>query len=65
MRAMIGDRPIHIEIDGGVTVETAPRVVAAGADVLVAGSALFKGGSASDPAAYGRNIAALRAAAAG
>ena len=65
LRAMIGDRPIHIEIDGGVTVETAPMVVAAGADVLVAGSALFKGGSASDPAAYGRNIAALRAAAAG
>ena len=65
LRAMIGDRPIHIEIDGGVTAETAPLVVAAGADVLVAGSALFKGGSASDPAAYGRNIAALRAAAAG
>ncbi len=65
LRAMIGDRPIHIEIDGGVTAETAPMVVAAGADVLVAGSALFKGGSASEPAAYGRNIAALRAAAAG
>jgi len=65
LRALIGDRPIHIEIDGGVTVDTAPLVVAAGADVLVAGSALFKGGSANDPAAYGRNIAALRAAAAG
>ena len=65
LRAMIGDRPIHIEIDGGVTAETAPMVVAAGADVLVAGSALFKGGSASEPAAYGRNIAALRATAAG
>ena len=64
LRAMIGDRPIHIEIDGGVTVETAPLVIAAGADVLVAGSALFKGGSAADPAAYGRNIATLRAAAA-
>ncbi|MEP5758727.1 MAG: ribulose-phosphate 3-epimerase, partial [Litoreibacter sp.] len=37
--AMIGDRPIHIEIDGGVTPETAPLVVEAGADVLVAGSA--------------------------
>jgi ribulose-phosphate 3-epimerase len=63
LRQMIGARPILIEIDGGVTVETAPLVVAAGADVLVAGSAVFKGGSASDPTAYGRNIAALRAAA--
>jgi ribulose-phosphate 3-epimerase len=63
LRQMIGDRPILIEIDGGVTVETAPLVVAAGADVLVAGSAVFKGVSANDPAAYGRNIAAIRAAA--
>ncbi|MEO1274815.1 MAG: ribulose-phosphate 3-epimerase, partial [Pseudomonadota bacterium] len=44
LRQMIGDRPIHIEIDGGVTPQTAPAVVAAGADVLVAGSAVFKGG---------------------
>ncbi len=65
LRAMIGDRPIHIEIDGGVTVETAPLVVAAGADVLVAGSAVFKGGSVADPAPYGANIAAIRAAARG
>ena len=65
LRAMIGDRPIHIEIDGGVTVETAPLVVAAGADVLVAGSAVFKGGSVADPAPYGANIAAIRAAAQG
>ena len=65
LRAMIGDRPVHIEIDGGITVDTAPLVVAAGADVLVAGAALFKGGSATEPAEYGRNIAALRAAAAG
>jgi len=64
LRAMIGDRPIHIEIDGGVTVETAPLVAAAGADVLVAGSAVFKGGSVSDPAPYGANIRAIRAAAA-
>ena len=63
LRAMIGDRPIHIEIDGGVTVETAPLVAAAGADVLVAGSAVFKGGSVSDPAPYGANIRAIRAAA--
>ena len=63
LRAMIGDRPIHIEIDGGVTVDTAPLVVAAGADVLVAGSAVFNGGSVDAPDVYGRNIAALRAAA--
>jgi ribulose-phosphate 3-epimerase len=63
LRAMIGDRPIHIEIDGGVTVETAPLVAAAGADVLVAGSAAFKGGSVSNPAPYGVNISAIRAAA--
>lgn len=62
LRAMIGDRPIHIEIDGGVTPETAPLVVEAGADVLVAGSAVFKGGSVSDPAAYGANIRAIKAA---
>jgi ribulose-phosphate 3-epimerase len=63
LRAMIGDRPIHIEIDGGVTVHTAPLVAAAGADVLVAGSAVFKGGSVADPAPYGANIRAIRAAA--
>jgi ribulose-phosphate 3-epimerase len=65
LRALIGDRPIHIQIDGGVTVETAPLVVAAGADVLVAGNAVFKGGSVADPAPYGTNIAAIRAAAEG
>jgi ribulose-phosphate 3-epimerase len=56
IKAMIGDRPIHIEVDGGVTPETAPALIAAGADVLVAGSAVFKGG----PEAYVRNIAAIR-----
>ena len=65
LRAMIGDRPIHIEIDGGITPETAPLAVAAGADVLVAGSAVFAGGSVSDPAPYGRNIWAIRRAANG
>jgi ribulose-phosphate 3-epimerase len=65
LRALIGDRPVHIEIDGGVTPETAPLVVAAGADVLVAGSAAFKGGSVANPAPYAANIAALRAAAEG
>ncbi|MDX1819838.1 MAG: ribulose-phosphate 3-epimerase [Paracoccaceae bacterium] len=63
LRGMIGDRPIHIEIDGGVTPETAPLVVAAGADVLVAGSAVFKGGSVDNPAPYGDNIRAIRQAA--
>ena len=63
LRQMIGDRPVHIEIDGGVTTETAPLVAAAGADVLVAGSAVFKGGSVSDPSPYGANIKAIRAAA--
>ena len=65
LRALIGDRPVHIEIDGGVDPATAPLVAAAGADVLVAGSAVFKGGSADNPAAYGANIAAIRAAAEG
>ncbi|EKE71371.1 ribulose-phosphate 3-epimerase [Celeribacter baekdonensis] len=64
LRAMIGDRPIHIEIDGGVDPITAPLVVAAGADALVAGSAVFKGGSVNNPAPYGDNIRAIRAAAA-
>ncbi len=49
-------RDIRLQVDGGVTVETAPRVVAAGADVLVAGTATFKGG----PDAYAANISRLR-----
>ena len=65
LRAMIGDRPVHIEIDGGVDAKTAPLVAAAGADVLVAGSAVFKGGSATNPGPYGENIRAIRAAAEG
>jgi ribulose-phosphate 3-epimerase len=60
VKKMIGSRPIRIEIDGGLTPETAPLVAAAGADVLVAGSAVFKGGS---EAVYRRNIAAIRTAA--
>ena len=63
LRQMIGGRPIHIEIDGGITAETAPLMASVGADVLVAGSAVFKGGSVTDPSVYGRNIAAIRAAA--
>jgi ribulose-phosphate 3-epimerase len=60
VKALIGDRPIDIEIDGGVTPETAPLVTKAGANVLVAGSAVFKGGSKD---AYAGNIAAIRNAA--
>ncbi len=65
LRAMIGDRPIHIEIDGGMTPETAPLMAEAGADVFVAGSGVFKGGSVDNPAPYGENIRAIRAAAEG
>lgn len=61
IKAMVGDRDIDIEIDGGVTPETAPLVAEAGANVLVAGSATFKGG----PQAYGPNMTAIRQAAAG
>ena len=46
IREMLGDRPVELEIDGGITVETAPLAVAAGANVLVAGNAVFKGGKA-------------------
>lgn len=60
LRQMIGDRPIHMEIDGGVTPETAPLVAEAGADVLVAGSAVFKGGSVAKPEIYGDNMRAIR-----
>ncbi len=63
IRRMIDGRPILIEIDGGITPETAPLVAAAGADVLVAGSAVFKGGSATNPLPYGANIRAIRQAA--
>lgn len=64
-RAMVGDRPIHIEVDGGIDPATAPLVAGAGADVLVAGSAVFKGGSVERPQVYGENIRAIRAAAEG
>jgi ribulose-phosphate 3-epimerase len=57
IRKMIGARPIHLEVDGGIVPETAARVAAAGANVIVAGSGVFKGGS------YAENIAAIRAAA--
>jgi ribulose-phosphate 3-epimerase len=54
---MIGQRPIHIEVDGGVNKETAALCAKAGADVLVAGNAVFSGGR------YAENIAAIRASA--
>jgi ribulose-phosphate 3-epimerase len=59
--AMVGGRPIDIEVDGGITADNAATVAAAGANVLVAGSAVFKDGSA---ASYRTNIAAIRNAAA-
>lgn len=65
LRQMIGDREVHIEVDGGVDVNTARGCVLAGADVLVAGSAVFRGGSLAAPGPYGENIRAIRAAAAG
>ncbi|MBC7906352.1 MAG: ribulose-phosphate 3-epimerase [Rhodospirillaceae bacterium] len=54
IRRMIGDRPIDLEVDGGVTADNAHRVIAAGATALVAGSAVFK---TSD---YAGNIKAIR-----
>jgi len=62
IKAMIGNRPIDIEVDGGIDPETAPLVVAAGANVLVAGSHVFKGGTEKS---YAANISAIRAAAEG
>ena len=49
IRRMIGERPIHIEVDGGMATETAPLVVGAGANVLVAGSAVFGAGGPPIP----------------
>jgi len=60
IRKMIGERDIHIEIDGGITPETGPLMAAAGANILVAGSAVFKGGSVENTAPYGVNIRAIR-----
>src|SRR5437868_4382072 len=61
--ALVGGRPIDIEIDGGITPEHAPAVARAGANVLVAGSAVFKGGG-KPVDVYRANIAAIRNAAA-
>ena len=62
VRSLIGDRPIRLQVDGGVTPETIGAIRQAGADTFVAGSAIYKGGS---EASYRSNIEALRAAAAG
>lgn len=56
-KAMIGERDILLEVDGGVTRETAPQAIKAGANVLVAGSAIYKHGN---EAAYAQEIAAIR-----
>ena len=60
LRAMIGDRPIHVEIDGGVAADTIAAIARAGADVFVAGNAVFSGGSVDSPEKYGHNIKYLR-----
>ncbi|WP_321340927.1 ribulose-phosphate 3-epimerase [uncultured Cohaesibacter sp.] len=60
VRALIGDRDIDLQIDGGVTPETAPLIAAAGANILVAGSAVFKGDGVEG---YRENIARIREAA--
>jgi ribulose-phosphate 3-epimerase len=61
VRALVGARPIDIEIDGGITPETAAEAARAGANVFVAGSAIFKDRT---PESYRRNIDAIRNAAA-
>ena len=62
VRALVGARPIDIEVDGGITPENAASVVRAGANALVAGSAVFKGGNLGGN--YKANIDAIRNAAA-
>ncbi len=57
IKKMIGDRPIHLEVDGGVNPDTVAMVASAGANALVAGSGVFKGGK------YRENIEAIRAGA--
>ena len=59
-KAMIGARPIEIEVDGGITADTIGAATAAGANVFVAGSAVFQGGTVES---YRERIAALRSAA--
>jgi ribulose-phosphate 3-epimerase len=58
LKSMIGDRPIDLEVDGGITPQTAPLVIKAGANVLVAGSAVFKDGADH----YAAHISSIRQA---
>lgn len=55
LKAMIGDRPIDLQVDGGINAETVSQVTSAGANAIVAGSGVFKGGD------YAANISAIRA----
>lgn len=66
LRALAGDRPVEIEVDGGINPEVAPLVARAGANALVAGNAVFKSGDAEAAGleGYRRNIEAIRRAAA-
>ena len=61
VKSLIGSRRIDIQVDGGITASTTALVTAAGANVLVAGSAIF---NEDDPSAYAANIAAIRSASA-
>ena len=62
LRRAIGDRSCRLQVDGGIDAGTAPRCVRAGADVLVAGSAVFRHGSADAPEGYGHAIRRLQQA---
>ena len=61
VKSLVGSRRIDIQVDGGITASTTALVTAAGANVLVAGSAIF---NEDDPSAYAANIAAIRSASA-
>jgi len=62
LKEMIADRPIHLEVDGGITEHTASLSTSAGANILVAGSSVFKNGSVQNPYPYGENIRSIRLA---
>ena len=62
LREMIGDRPIHLEVDGGITTETAPLSAKAGANILVARSSVFRNGSVLNSDPYGENLKSIRVA---
>lgn len=63
IKRLIGDHDVDLQVDGGVTLDNAGMLAAAGANVLVVGSAIFKGGSAASPESYGTNLRAIQAAA--